>query len=116
MNKKFTLYYGGFKDEYVVLQVTDEFTKEKAEEFIGFFSWSDQFTKSPDPIVEAVYRIASECLYVGKTGDLSFYGVQNSFENKEGFFMLDGSEGIELLEAEFSEIEVDPNEFYEEGE
>ena len=113
MNKKFVLNYGRFGKESVTIQVTDKFTKKMAEQFLAYFDWSSDFIKSKNPIIEAVYRVAAECLYTAKKNNYALDDVKNDFKDKTCFYLLAETFGMELLEISHERFGIDPNELEE---
>lgn len=77
---------------------TDLFTKEMAKEFLDFFVWD--YEEDNDPIDEAMKKYAFAAFYIGIEGDYNINGVISEFEEKEGFYKVDGSNGIKLLDFE----------------
>jgi len=73
---------------------TDKFTKEIAQENLDFFLWD--YDEDNCPIDEIMKKYALEAMIEASNNGYSHLGVRRSFENKEGFYKVDGSSGITL--------------------
>lgn len=79
---------------------TDKFTKEKALDTLAFFSWN--YDKDNDPVDEVMKKYA--ILVFEKTSLYWFDQLQE--KEFEGFYKMNGSEGIllkEVTDYEFNE-------------
>jgi len=110
MNKLFVLNYDEQASERVSIQVTEEFTEEKALEFITSCDYGYPYHGKPS-VIGAVRYIAVQCLYVAK---IYGYGVEKlvaHFRGVKGSYPLDGSGGLELTFLTCSRFCIDPSKF-----
>jgi len=84
----------------IKFEVTDQFTKSMAQDFLNFFSWEIPYDKDANPIDEYMRKLAMECLRQATMNEHNTFGVISDFEGLEGYPKLDGSLGIKLVYAE----------------
>lgn len=76
----------------------DVFTEQKAKEHIEFFY---NFNKDDgEPVFYALRSHAKQCLCLAIYESLNIHGVINYMNEQEGYFPVDGSEGILLTDIE----------------
>lgn len=98
MVEKYECNYGFHEAAAVFLIDRDKFTPEVAKEVLEFWSW--EYDEEADPIEEAIKKTAIEVIHVASFEGLNTLGVKSEFDSREGWYRLDGSEGITLLKVE----------------
>lgn len=98
-------------DEYEV-QIAIDFdfpdVKEKIKEMSLFWGGHPPEEAAFEEHLDFVLRlIAAETYYIKVGKGYNDYGVREEFTDKEGFYPLDGSNGIFLEETSFPEIDMD---------
>ena len=108
MIKHYTFNYNLGEAEASFKVNTEVFTAETAKETLDFFAWN--YDKEADPVDEVLKKYAIEAIREATIYAYVTKGVIKSFENKEGFSRIDGSNGIELMTVwgyEFDEEYLD---------
>lgn len=108
MIKHYTFNYNVYEAEAAFKVDTEKFTEEKAKATLEFFLWD--YDTEADPIDEVMKKYAMEAIKIATFEDYNLAGVIEAFKNKEGFFPIDGSHGIELNlinEYEFDEYDLE---------
>lgn len=81
------------------------FTEDKAREALEFGSWTEAPDMDGDLVLEYLKKAAIEILYADPSGDYGPYGIRRLFNSREGFYRLDGSDGILLEDITSPELE-----------
>jgi len=110
MIKKYDFNYRMHDAEVSFTVDTSVFNSELAQQFLDFFSWSDDYDKDGDIIDEAMKKIAIRAIIVGSEGQYNEFGVIAEFEDIEGYPRIDGSIGIKL--TSFSAYEFDESDLH----
>lgn len=82
---------------------TNKFTEEMAKDGLDFFSW--RYDKEANAIDELMKKYAIEVIRISSFYSYNASGVINDFNDKEGFFKIDGSMGITLSKVSGYEFE-----------
>ncbi|MCW3784909.1 hypothetical protein [Plebeiibacterium sediminum] len=103
MKKQYDFEYGS-SEAFASFEVdTEIFTEKEAQSFLNFFVWS--YDKEENPIDEAMRKYAISVIECATFEDWNTRGVIDEFNNKEGYYKVDGSEGITLKYVERYEFE-----------
>lgn len=101
--KTYSFMYG-FHEAIVTFEVdTDVFTPDLANETLQFFIWD--YEKKADPIDEVMKKYAIQAIKCATFNSYNELGVISDFEETEGYYKIDGSNGIRLIDV--SEFEFD---------
>lgn len=105
MIKKYKYTYG-FHDATAEFEVdTEKFTPEIALEVLLFWTWD--YDEDADPVDEAMKKTAMEVIQVATFNGYNTLGVKDEFEAKEGWWKLDGSVGITLVDVSGYDFDED---------
>ncbi len=108
MIKTYSFNYNDYKASAKFEVNTEIFTEVEAQETLDFFTWD--YDKDENPIDAIMKKYAIKVIEEATFHNYSTYGVISAFNDKEGFFKLDGSEGIKLTyveEFEFDEEDLE---------
>jgi hypothetical protein len=107
MIRKYTFDYDCTADARFTVD-TAIFTIERAKEVLESFAWD--YDSDGDLINECMKKYAMECIFCATSNSINEIGVISEFNNKEGFFPIDGSCGILLTSVsayDFDESQLD---------
>ena len=82
---------------------TEKFTPEKAKDTLTFFVWD--YDKNADPVEEVMKKYAMSAIRLATMNSINTSGVISEFENYEGYYPVDGSHGITLINVDGYEFE-----------
>jgi len=105
MDKTYTIIYNGCEGKAVFTVDTEKFTAEIAKQTLEFFTWD--YDSDADPIAEVMKKYGMAAIKEATFGNWNTQGVISQFDNKEGFYPIDGTCGVKL-------INVEGYEFYDE--
>lgn len=89
------------KGGYCTLEIDlDKFTEEKAKETLDFFAWEFPYNKDKNLIDEVAKKYALECMAIATIKGYSILGVVEEMKDNEGFYSVEGSEGVKLWYVE----------------
>lgn len=105
MIKNYKFVYNMYEAEVEFLVDTELFTTEMAKSNLQFFIWD--YNKDAEPIDEIMKKYAMKAIIASSRGYMNnVYSIQQEFDNCEGFYKIDGSDGITLksiIPYEFNE-------------
>lgn len=108
MIKTYNFEYGFMDEASATFEVdTEKFTPKMANNVLSFFSWD--YDKEADPIVEVMKKYAMTAIKIATSDNYSTYGVTDEFNDLEGYYPVNGSQGIKLTNCqqyEFNEEEL----------
>lgn len=84
---------------------TEKFTKEMAYDTLNFFTWD--YDEDEDPIYEVMKKYAMEAIRIATFNNYNEFGVIDEFNDNEGFYRIDGSYGITLVQINGYEFDTD---------
>lgn len=84
---------------------TERFTPEMAKATLEFFSWD--YDKKADPVEEVMKKYAMKAIQIATFKNYGTYGVIQDFKYEEGFGLVDGSIGIELITVHGYRFDID---------
>lgn len=108
MIKHYTFNYSLYEAQACFEVDTEKFSKDMAQATLDFFTWD--YDDEADAIDEVMKKYAMESIRVGAFNSWNETGVISDFNEKEGFFPIDGSYGITLnliSNFEFDEDELE---------
>lgn len=100
----YTFNYNSHEAEASFKVDTEKFTPEMANATLEFFTWN--YDKDENPIDEVLKKYALKAIEFATYNNHNVFGVKCDFITAEGFCLVDGTQGIEL-------ITVEGYEFYE---
>jgi len=104
MKKLYKFAYDSFNDIHLEVD-RDVYTEELAKCTLGFFSWGSPYDEDGDLVVEALKKIALQCIIQATINNHNTYGVISDFnDGVEGYPKLDGTSGIVLKKVEYYEF------------
>lgn len=86
---------------------TEKFNPALAKAYLEFFSWS--YDEDEDPLDELMKKYGMQAIKIATSENYNEIGVQDWFDEEEGFPRIDGSDGITLTyvaEFEFDERDL----------
>lgn len=96
----------GHHEASVTFEVdTEKFTPEMANQTLTFFSWN--YDKEAEPVDEVLKKYAIQAIEFATFNRHNELGVISDFENAEGYYEVDGTFGIKLVEIAGYEFEDD---------
>lgn len=99
-------YNYNFHEAYSSFKVdTEKLTAENAKMMLKFFSWN--YDEEADPVDQLMLKYGMKAIEIATAENYNTYGVQEWFNETEGFLALDGSQGIELLNVSRYEFDED---------
>jgi hypothetical protein len=107
MIKKYHLDYGMHEASATFKVDTDKFTNEHAQMTLDFFTWD--YDEDENPIDEVMKKYAIVAIRIASFKGYNTTGVIAAFDDEEGFFCVNGINGIELTdvtEYEFNEDDL----------
>ncbi|MCH8567597.1 MAG: DUF2528 family protein [Balneolales bacterium] len=109
MIKKFHCNYDMYEANVLLEVDTDKFTPEVANEVLTFWTWD--YDKENDPVEECLKKICLEVIRVATANNYNEHGVISDFENKEGWYRLNGEDGVKLMRVDAYEFSEDKCKF-----
>ena len=109
MKIRYKFEYDLYRAECTILVNTELFTEDKAIDHLNFFRW-EIAPNMKTPIESAVIKHAFEAIVVASVNEWNAFGVKEKFQSHEGYYKLDGTEGLLLEEIhhyEFDETELE---------
>jgi hypothetical protein len=104
MIKKYTFCYDDLAEVKFTVDI-DIFTVQKAKDTLGFFMWD--YNEDGNLIDEVMKKYALECIIEASYNDYNKLGLIKEFNEKEGFYSIDGKYGITLDSIESYEFSED---------
>lgn len=82
----------------------NRFTYSMANDTLEFFTWG--YDPDADPIDEVMIKYAISVIKMAMSESLNKYGIMNAFQFQEGYYLIDGSDGILLTQLEVSDFDT----------
>lgn len=73
---------------------------ELMHQAVAFFHKIPEDIEKEDLLERFLQHLASSVWFFGANNNENTYGLRNTIENQEGYFKVDGSQGVYLLEHE----------------
>lgn len=105
MIKRYNFNYNSYDADVSFIVDTEIFTNEHAQATLDFFLWD--YDSDADPIDEVMKKYAIEAIKIATYYVCGVYGVKEQFKELEGYCLVDGSSGIELVDISGYEFEED---------